>query len=518
MNHLVTTSQMREIDRRTIEEVGIPGLLLMENAGLETVRVVKDLLNTLGGNRIQIFCGTGNNGGDGFVVARHLFNHGYDISIFLVGEKSRIKGDARVNLQITEQMGLVIHPLLKKGDLKRISLGDITVDALLGTGISGKVTGLMATVIHWINEQSVPVVSVDVPSGLHCDDGSFEGACIHADKTVTMGELKIGLTLPPGREMAGEVTVADIGVPPQVSKSLRIKTCQLEMADIRDLLPVRSEDGHKGDFGKVLILAGSTGMTGAAVLASKACLRAGAGLVILGIPSGLNTVLEEKLTEVMTKPLPETREGTLSMEALNSIERLLEWADILVVGPGISTFSETSELVRRIITNTSLPVVLDADGLNAFSGYGSLLEQRSNLILTPHYGELSRLIDLPIEEIRDRRIEVARQTASRFGSVVILKGSPTVIADSEDFVFINSTGNSGMATGGTGDVLTGTVAGFLAQGSSLLDAALIGVYIHGLSGDLAGQAIGQRSMIAGDLLNYLCNAIRLIENQPETDL
>ena len=514
MRRIVTAGEMREIDRRTIEEVGVPSLILMENAGLGVVKAVEEMLAGKGEKSVIVFCGKGNNGGDGMVVARHLFNRGIRVEICLIGERNTLGGDALVNMQVLEGFGIKVTPVGSKKDLRRIGEGDLIVDALLGTGVTGEVGGLVADVIDWMNGSSLPVVSVDLPSGLHSDDGSFQGACVRASRTVTMAELKRGFVLPPGRELAGRVTVADIGAPGFVGRSVGIKTFLLEESDITERLPERPVAAHKGTFGKILILAGSPGMTGAATLASKASLRVGGGLTILGTPRELNPILEEKLTEVMTKPLPQTSEGTLSLEAEAEMDSLLRWADVLAIGPGLSTNPETAELIRRIVLKSRVPTVIDADGLNAFAEKPVLLEEKSGVrVLTPHYGELSRLVGLSIDEISRRRVEVARESASRFGSVVVLKGAPTVVASPEGEVFVNPTGNSGMATAGAGDVLTGMVVGFLAQGCPPVDATLCGVYLHGLAGDLGSQVLGERSLVAGDLVDFLCKALCRVEGK-----
>ena len=508
MRRIVTTEEMRKIDRRTIEDVGVPGLLLMENAGLGVVRVIEEVLSETNGRRVTVVCGKGNNGGDGMVIARHLFNRGISVRIILIGKKEQLQGDALINMRIVDSFGLEIDEVNDKKILRRVDEGDLIVDALLGTGITGEVQGFYADVIEWMNRSSVPVVSVDVPSGLHADDGTFEGACVRAYRTVTMAEIKRGLVLPPGRELAGELTVADIGAPAFVSESVGVRTFIIEEEDVRERLPERPVSAHKGAFGKILIIAGSTGMTGAAVLASMAALRVGGGLTILGIPESLNPILEEKLTEVMTKPLPETNQGTLSENAESEIDELLEWADVLAVGPGVTTVPKTAELVRKIVMKSKKPMVIDADGLNAFSGMAELLGKKEGpTVMTPHYGELSRIINLSIEEIAVNRIEVARECAGRFGAVVVLKGAPTVIANPEGEVFVNSTGNSGMATPGSGDVLTGMIVGLLGQGCAPLDASLCGVFLHGLSGDISAELQGQRSLIAGDLVDYISEAL-----------
>jgi len=513
MRHVVTASEMRLIDGKTIEEVGIPGLLLMENAGLGIVRLVGDVLATIGPDRVHIVCGKGKNGGDGMVVARHLVNRSIPVSVYLAGEKKALRGDALTNLTMLEGFKIPVQEIRNLADLPPEPEGSLLIDALLGTGVTGQVSGLYAGLIDWMNQLSMPVMSVDIPSGIHCDDGSICGTCVHANWTATMAELKRGLVLPPGREMAGQVTLVDIGAPPFVAESIPVHTYQVEASDVRFVLPERNPSAHKGDFGKLLILAGSLGMTGAASLASAASLRAGAGLAVLGIPQSLNAILESKLTEVMTRPLPETPEGSLSLEAEKAIDELLEWADVLAIGPGLSTHPETAELVRRIVAKTKLPFVLDADGVNAFTGKRSLLENGdTNRILTPHFGELSRVIGVPIETIASQRIEIAREWAHRFGSILVIKGAPTVIGYPDGDVIINISGNAGMATAGSGDVLTGAIAGLLAQGANAQDAAVCGVYLHGMAGDIAREQYGERSLIAGDLLGTIGEAFcRLVE-------
>lgn len=512
MLRLVTAKEMREIDRRTIEDVGVPSLLLMENAGLGVTEIVEEVLEEIDGYTVTILCGKGNNGGDGFVVARHLFNRGYQVNVYLAGVRADLKGDAKINATVLDGFKIQIRPLTTKAQLKAVKPGDVVIDALLGTGVTGEVTGFLAEVIKWVNRCASPVIAVDLPSGLHSDDGSFQGACIMADYTGTMAEVKRGLVIPPGRELAGEVTVVDIGAPEFVSRSVGGKTYWFDHTDIYDILPERPPSAHKGDFGKTVIIAGSTGMTGAAAMASEAVLRVGGGLTILGIPSSLNDIMEQKLTEVMTQPLAETPQGSLSSKAKPAINKLFQWADVAVIGPGLSFVPETAELVRTIVSKAKLPLVLDADGINAFEGYASILEEyKKPLVLSPHYGELSRLINIPIQEIAANPIDMARDTAQRFRCTVVLKGAPAVTAHFDGRVFVNSTGNSGMATPGSGDVLTGMIAGLLTQGCTDFYAATGGVYLHGLAGDLAAEMLGERSLIAGDLLSFISDAFSFVE-------
>jgi len=513
MKRLVTAREMREMDRRTIEAVGISGLLLMEAASRAIADAACGMLGKPEDRRVALLCGKGNNGGDGMAAARHLSGRGVNVSVYLVGDAGSLKGDALANGLMLRGLKIPVTELRTRKDLGKIRSGDLVVDALLGTGVSGNVEGLYVDAIAWINRCGRPVLSVDLPSGLSCDTGQFGNACVQADRTITFGELKRGLVLHPGMDRAGTVEVADIGIPESVAASAGIRTYLIEPRDVAQRLPRRPSWAHKGMFGKALVLAGSTGMTGAAVLCSSAVLRVGAGLSLLGIPASLNPILEEKLTEVMTKPLAETPAGSLSQTAEQNIRELLVWADVLAIGPGMSRHIDTEMLARRIILKHRKPMVVDADGINAFEGQAPLLEKKKGgFILTPHSGELSRIIGVPIKAIETDRIETARNAARRFGCVLVLKGSPTVIASPDGQVWINSTGNSGMATAGAGDVLTGMITGLLAQGIPMRDAALCGVYLHGLAGDLAASAKTERALVAGDLIEYLGVAFQRVED------
>lgn len=505
---VVTAEQMQNIDRRTIEEYGIPGLDLMERAGLGVFRAIEKVLGELTGKRVVIFCGRGNNGGDGFVVARYLFRRGAWVEIYLLGEREQVKGDAQVNLDRVLNLGLEVKSITGGKQLPRSLEADLIVDAIFGTGIRGAVRGLAAEVIEVINQAGAPVVAVDIPSGLNTDAGAVEGPCVQAQVTATMALPKRGLLLSPGREQAGRVEVVDIGVPPEAIAAEGIQVELLEESDMASLLPARPPHAHKGDFGRVVVIAGSVGMTGAAALTCQAVMRSGAGMAILGLPESLNDLMEVKLTEVMTRPLPETEERTLSLRAESPIWELLEWADVLAIGPGLSRHPETKTLVKRVLSRVELPTVVDADGLNALADdVGMLAKVKADMVLTPHPGELSRLIGRSAQEIDSLRVEVAQEAAQGLGVVLVLKGSPTVIATPDGAAFISPTGNAGMATAGSGDVLTGAIAGLMAQGLNVLDAVRLGVFLHGLAGDLVAERRGQWGLIAGDLVEALPEAM-----------
>jgi NAD(P)H-hydrate epimerase len=524
---VATAEEIRDIDRRAIQEYGIPGVVLMENAGAGTAHILLEKYGPLSGKRVGVVCGKGNNGGDGFVVARHLVNEGVTTEVALLTEKSKVQGDARINLDIADRMGI---PILEAPDsesfsrVKEILLrSDLIVDAILGTGLTAGVTGFYKDVIELINSLQKPVVAVDIPSGLSSDTGEVPGSCIRANLTVTFGLPKRGLILYPAAEFVGELKVLPIGIPEKVIREAGIKVNLMEVQDIQASLagsPLihRAANSHKGTYGHVLVIAGSRGKTGAALMSSRSALRVGAGLVTLGLPESLNNFLEAASFEVMTVPLPETSEGTFSHRAATWIlmgedgrAPLLAGKNVVALGPGLSTHPETLELVYDLIRNSHQPLVIDADGINALARKPEiLLQARAPVVITPHPGEMARF--LGEKNVQSRRIEVAQETAKKYGIYVVLKGARTIISDPNGEVFINLTGNPGMATGGTGDVLTGILAGLIAQGLPILDALKIGVYLHGLAGDLAAQDKGEPGLIAGDVIEEIPYAIKKLSS------
>jgi NAD(P)H-hydrate epimerase len=509
MKKIATAQEMRHLDNAAIEEAGIPGLILMENAALGTVFTIRLMIgDELLGRRFIIACGKGNNGGDGYAIARHLFNRGADVTVLAAGSVSELKGDAATNAHIYKTIGGRIIEL-RHGALPELPPSELIVDALLGTGVTGPAKGMIARVIDWINSRPESVLSVDLPSGVECDTGLASGPAVKADRTVTMGLLKRGLVLPPGRDLAGLVTIANISLPPRVWAGTAIHFNLVEKKDVRTMLPRRAQTAHKGDCGRAVLLAGSPGMTGAATLSSQAALRIGAGLVILGIPEALNPILEVKLTEVMTRLLPQNERGCLSPKALPVIEELISWADVVGIGPGLSQDPDTEETVRRLLGAIKKPLVVDADGLNALgkeSEFAGMLP--TGTILTPHPGEFSRLCGKPISEILAHRVDLAAQKAADWGAVLVLKGSPTIVADPGGEVYCNPTGGPALATGGSGDVLTGMILGLLAQGCPPVHAACAGVFLHGLAGDISAREVGVAATLAGDLDRFIPRAMR----------
>ena len=513
---VATASQMRELDRRATEEFGIPSLLLMENAGLQAVLEMDRSFPRLSTSRVTIACGKGNNGGDGLVVARHLFDRGTAVEVFLLAKKSEVKGDARTNLEIVKRLKIPIHEVTTSHDLQAIreAVGnaDLIVDALLGTGTTGAAKGLLAEAIDLLNQAGRPIVALDIPSGLSSDEGGIPGPSVNATLTITFGLPKRGLVLFPAASRAGRVAIVDIGLPRQLLSDASLEVSLLEPKEAAGALPPREPDAHKGTYGHVLVLAGSPGKTGAAAMCALSALRIGAGLVTLGLPESLNDMMEAKLTEVMTEALPETRERTLALTAWDKILTLMEGKRALAIGPGLSTHPETSELVRELVSTVRVPMVVDADGINALAPkLETLAKAAAPLILTPHPGELARLLGISREEVAQNRIPIAQKVATSFRVHLVLKGGRTLVVDPDGQVAINMTGNPGMATGGTGDVLTGLIAGLLAQGVNPGLAARAGVYLHGLAGDLAAEAVGQEAMLASDLMAQVPDAIRRLK-------
>ena len=514
---VVTAQEMRQIDQQTIQQIGIPGVVLMEHAGSAVVRAIHGHFPECGS--IAIVVGKGNNGGDGLVIARQLALSGQPIQIFLVSSPESFTGDALTNLRIAQNLDLSIIPILSESELKeqksQIASADLIVDSIFGTGLRGRVCGLIGDIIECINDTGKPVVAIDLPSGLSADTGITEGACIQASYTVTMGLPKRGNLIHPGQGFTGQLEVADIGFPPSVIDAQNIQINWTQPSDAAQLLPARPTHSHKGTYGRVFVVAASTGMTGAAALTSAGALRVGAGLVTLGTPKSLNSILEVKLTEVMTLPLPETADGSLALGAKSHItETVKRTKSVLAIGPGLSQHPETVALVHSLICETDTLTVIDADGINALSRSKDMLSSLSpQTVLTPHPGEMARLVGETVETLERDRIGIAQRFAKDHNVTLVLKGAPTVIACGNGEVWINSTGNAGMATGGMGDVLTGLIAGLMAQKVLPFDAAVLGVYLHGLAADIVAESIGMHGLMAGDVLNNVPKAIKLLDAQ-----
>ncbi|UCD85073.1 MAG: NAD(P)H-hydrate dehydratase [Deltaproteobacteria bacterium] len=513
---LVTAEIMRELDRKTIEEIGIPGMVLMENAGVGATKMICRYFAEPLGQGVVIFAGSGNNGGDGFVIARHLINRGVPVKVYLLTDKGKVKGDAKTNLNILTNMGIEVYSLTDLDELKAqwavVERSGVIIDAILGTGLQSEVKGFYREVIELINRSGKPVVAVDTPSGLDNDRGRPLGAAIKADLTLTFGLPKLGQVIYPGADYVGKLEIIDISIPQDLINNEGIKNNLLESQDFVGFFPARDSSSHKGDYGHLLVLAGSPGKTGAAAMTSMAAMRVGTGLVTVGVPESLNSVMEVKLTEVMTEPLPESNKGYFGLKALPPIKDLLRGKNALALGPGISTTEEVKGFMEEIILTCEVPLVVDADGINCLADRVELIKKRkAPLILTPHPGEMARLAECSVKEVQEDRVGVSREFAKKLNIYLVLKGARTIVAEPSGAIYINPSGNPGMASGGTGDVLTGMIGGFLAQGSDPVEAAKAGVFFHGLAGDEVVKDKGISGMIASDLIETLPRIIKQFE-------
>jgi len=510
---ILNSRQMREADRRAIQDLSVPSLVLMEAAGRETAAAIAAAYPDVGAMRVAVLSGRGNNGGDGFVVARHLQERGARVAVYVAGRHDQIAGDARTNLDALRHLDVEVVDVPDADAWARHRAGalaaDLLVDALFGTGLTPPLTGLAEAIVIDVNAAGRPVVAIDLPSGLSADTPAVTGPAVRAALTVTMAASKLPLALPPGDALAGRVVVADIGIPQRVIADLDGPWIEvLTPESLRPLVKPRAADSHKGTYGRVLILAGSRGKTGAAALAAMAALRSGAGLVTVGTPASCLPIVAGLGTEFMTEPLEETAEGTIASEAL---ERVLDMpADVIAVGPGLGRSSSTTAFVHGLLERCRVPIVLDADGLNAFAGHADRLTGRAarDVIVTPHPGEMARLVGVGIADVQADRLRFAREFALTRRLHVVLKGHRTLVATPDDKTFINRTGNPGMATGGTGDVLTGMVAAWFGQLREASQAAALAVYLHGLAGDLAAGVSGEVALIARDVIDHLGAAVQ----------
>ncbi len=510
---LVTAAQMQALDRRTMTEGRIAGLTLMENAGAAVVAALERRFGSLAGTAVLILCGKGNNGGDGFVVARRLRRTRARVNVILAADAKQLTGDARTMyrrfVQAAGHSALHVSPSSERMR-NLLQTSQVVVDALLGTGLSAPVTGAYLAAIQAINDSARPVAAVDLPSGLHADTGAVLGDAVRATLTITFGLPKIGLYVGEGIDHAGCIEVADIGIPPEYAQAVEGRLSLITPEHVQRALPPRRPASHKGTFGHVAVIAGSVGKTGAAALTAKAALRAGSGLVTVATPASAHATLEAKLLEVMTTPMPETNAQTLSMDGLEGLLAFADARSAVAIGPGLTTHPETVGLVRALVPRLQKPCVIDADALNAFHGHAAqLADAKVPLVLTPHPGEMARLVGgASSHSINTDRVGVASRFARDHQVVVALKGARTVVAHPNGAVAICPTGNPGMATAGTGDALTGIIASLLAQDRSAWEAACAGTYAHGLAGDLAAAAVGQAGMTASDLIDRIPSALR----------
>lgn len=514
---VVNADQMRRLDREAVDRYKIPGIVLMENASLGVVRSMEMKYGPLQGRSVLIFCGKGNNGGDGMAAARHLANRGANVQVVLLGKPKSLQGDAAANHAICKRMKIRVHPVTSSRGFTAVSReirkADLILDAILGTGIVPPVRGLVEQAVRRINRSGKPVISVDLPTGLSADSSEVAGEVVRADLTVTFGLPKISLVQYPSLSNAGEVHVADISLPAELVEKAKIPV-ELLSEEVMKGLPPRRPDLHKGEAGRVLLIAGSMGMPGAAVMTALSCFRVGAGLVYAAVPGRVREFFNKRVVEGITVTLPETDQYHLSLSALPDILGAARGKNAAVIGPGIGLDPATGDMVRSLIQKIRIPLVLDADALSHLAGNTGILRKvRTPVILTPHPGEMARLTDVSEQVLKTRRVDLAREFAGKFGVILVLKGARTVVADPLGRVWINPTGNPGMATAGTGDVLTGMIAGLVAQGMAPLQAALAGVFMHGLCGDLAAARRGKRGLLSRDLIRDIPNVLRSFDEK-----
>ncbi|MDZ7833084.1 MAG: NAD(P)H-hydrate dehydratase [Desulfobacterales bacterium] len=510
---LLTADEMREMDRQTIESFGLPGRILMENAGQGATRVLMTRYPDIASYAVGVVAGRGNNGGDGFVIARCLYQHGVDVRVYLLSKSVKLQGDAAENFHLLTALGVPVAEIPDEESFARhrneMAHRQIWVDAILGTGLNSDVRGFFKTVIEFINSTRRPVFSVDIPSGLHTDTGRPCGVCIAAVLTATFGFAKIGHIQLPGAEYTGELHVIDIGIPPYIARETNPRQHLITPADIRQKIEPRPTDMHKGGTGHLLIVAGAPGKTGAAAMSALSAMRAGAGLVTLGVPESLNPVIEPQVLEPMTIGLQETPAGALSDDAADTILDLLSDKRCLALGPGMGTDPATARLVHRLIQESPVPVVVDADGLNNLALEPEILiNAHSPVILTPHPGEMARLTKQTPKDVQADRVGCARWFAESYKVHLVLKGARTVIAAPDGHIHINPAGNPGMASGGMGDVLTGLISGLVCQGYAPETAAQIGVFVHGAAADDLADTMGPFGYLASDVMNQLPMTIK----------
>jgi len=510
---VATGAQMRKIDHTAIEDRGIPGLKLMEHAGTGVARAIRKYFGPLGDKSLAIVCGKGNNGGDGYVIARLLAKECEKISVIVLADESQIKGDALGNYRRVKEMELPVFNISKISELKEkaaplLNESHIIVDAILGTGITGSAKGLYGEAIELVNSLGKNVVAVDIASGLLSDTGKVEGPAVYADLTVTFALGKIAHYVYPAATYTGELEIIDIGIPADVIDGMHFDVRALDENDIDILLPERKEDSHKGTYGHAIIIGGSPGKSGAVIMAAQAAQRSGAGLVSVVAPSSVNSALEASLLEAMTFPVESNNSGSISSKSIGAIIEFCKGKSVVVAGPGMGWSRDTYEIIKALLENIEIPLILDADALNVLAEDLSILEKRRcELVLTPHPGEMGRIAGISSSQVQEQRLEVSVEIAKRYECTVLLKGSNTVISYKGKRTYINLTGNPGMATGGSGDVLTGIIAGLSSQGISAEYSASAGAFIHGLSGDIASEDMGEISLCAGDIIDYIPDAL-----------
>ncbi len=505
-------TEMRKLDRAAIEKYGIPGIILMENAGEAAYFVILQQFG-VASKRFVVVCGGGHNGGDGLVVARKLYSTGAAVQVLCLGEPQKFDETVRFHYEMIQRMGVPFEVVGEDLSALRTALAeaDVVVDALFGTGLSRPVKGRYAEAIRLINAAGKPVLSLDIPSGVAGDTGEVLGVAVQATATITFGLPKIGNMLYPGFALGGKLFVTHISFPPALYQHDDLKLA----LNLPLPLPPRPRTGHKGTFGKGLFIAGAARYLGAPYFAAMAFLRAGGGLAYLATPEVVVRTVAARGGEVVFLPQPATAEGSLSMAALDGLLEAAEAMDFVVLGPGLSLTPETQRLVRALTPRLDKPLLVDGDGLTALAEHPDVVQKRTApTVLTPHPGEMARLVGRSVGEVQARRVDVLQATAERWGAVIVLKGAHSLVGYPDGRVFVNLSGNPGMGTGGSGDVLTGVIAAMhTAHRFAVPEAARMGVFVHGLAGDLAAEALGEDGMVAGDILGHLPAAVQRLRRE-----
>ncbi|HPR63772.1 MAG TPA: NAD(P)H-hydrate dehydratase [Thermoanaerobaculia bacterium] len=507
---IVTSSQMREADRQAIEQYGIPSIVLMENAATGIVDVVHERFSDA--QRVVILAGKGNNGGDGLAVARHLHNRGRMVEVWLFASLKEVRGDAAKNLRIARRMGVPIMTVKSRRDMIRLadalSRADLAIDALFGTGLTKPLNGMYAEAVALLSGSGVPVLAVDIPSGLSGSTQDLIGPAVQADMTVTFAALKVPHVFTPAVSFMGDVVVVDIGIPFEVLEGLA--TLELLGKDaLSTLIESRPLESHKGSFGHVVVIAGSRDKPGAAALAARAAYRMGAGLVTVASVEPCVSSTIHGGSEIMGRVLMSTHEGTINPDSLPGLIEFCRDKDAVLIGPGMGTGEETQDFIRTLVMGLAHPVVLDADALTAFQGKLPRLRERSEMtILTPHPGEMARLLNVDVDRVQAERVATVQDAVRQSNAVTILKGHQSLIGVPGDRVYVNPTGNPGMATGGMGDILGGMITSLVGQGYTAEAAACLATFLHGIAGDLALESTGEISLMAGDLLDMIPRALK----------
>lgn len=515
---VTSVSEMKSLDNRAVKEYGIPELILMENAGNSVFYVIQKEFG-IKDKKFLILCGSGNNGGDGMVVGRKILSNGGKVVLVLLSDEVNLKGITKKNYEILRNSGIEIRnkPHLKNIE-SLIKESDIIVDGMLGTGLRGNLEGTYREVIQLVNNSDKPIVSIDIPSGVNGDTGEIMGEALKSDFTITFGLPKIGNVLYPGAECCGKLIVSHISFPPTLYEDNSLKI------SINELIPLkeRGKDTHKGSFGKVLFISGSKKYLGAPYFSAQSFLKAGGGLSYLATPKSISSFIASKGSEIVLFPQEETGSGSISYNNKRELLNFIDNVDFVVLGPGLSLENETCKLVRELGDKIKKPLLIDGDGLTALKDHLSIVKNRKYpTILTPHPGEFGRLINKNIEEIKKNRIKIIMDSAKEYDCIIVLKGAHSLIGCPDGRIFVNITGNPGMATAGSGDVLTGTIAALFGifqnqkETSALEYGIRMGVLIHGYSGDLASKEIGEDGIIAGDILRHVPKAMKIYRENPE---